>query len=192
MEGDQAEAQTGEAAATRMNLHPYYAGIGSRETPPEILREFKALAEDLAARGYCLRSGGADGADSAFEEGCDRIDGPKQIFLPWDGFNGRRADRTKGVFSGAGPKAIALAAQHHPAWRSCGRGARALHARNGYQILGPNLEAPVEFVVCWTIDGSGKGGTGQALRIAAVCSIPVYDFGLPEARAKFTRERLAP
>ena len=46
-----------------------YAGIGSRKTPPHVLAAMTQIAEALAERGYILRSGGAGGADSAFEKG---------------------------------------------------------------------------------------------------------------------------
>ena len=42
-----------------------------------------------------------------------------------------------------------------------------------------------------SIAGSGKGGTGQALRIAEANSIPVYDFGAAGAADRFEAERLA-
>lgn len=157
----------------------YYAGIGSRETPRALLREFFRIGQSLAQRDLVLRSGGADGADSAFEGGCDSVQGPKQIFIPWDGFQGRHEVRTQGrrVYVGVGPKALDLAGGIHPAWKSCSRGARALHACNGYQVLGPKLDAPVKFIVCWTPNGSGSGGTGQALRIAAAHGVEIFDFG---------------
>lgn len=84
----------------------YYAGIGSRNTPADILDLMTHLARRLDSRGYTLRSGGADGADAAFERGA-------------------------------------------------------------------MLDTPSEFILCWTEHGSGKGGTGQALRIAATYNIPV-------------------
>jgi hypothetical protein len=162
-----------------------YAGIGSRETPQDILLLMQDLAVYLAGEGYTLRSGGAGGADTAFERGCDGAGGPKQIFLPWNGFSGRYATSsfgtdTHGVFAGVGPQALALAEQFHPAWKRCSRGARTLHARNGYQVLGPRLDDPVEFVLCWTPRGSGSGGTGQALRIARDRGIRVYDLAVDQ------------
>jgi hypothetical protein len=51
-------------------------------------------------------------------------------------------------------------------------------ARNCYQMLGLDLKTPVEFVICWTPQGKGAGGTGQALRIARDLKIPIYDLGL--------------
>lgn len=162
----------------------FYAGIGSRETPLEITDEMLEFAADMTLGNYVLRSGGADGADHAFEAGCDWASGKKQIFLPWSGFNNRKAtarigSEMFGVFDYVSAEAMSLAEKHHPAWHAMGRGARALHARNGYQVLGPTLNEPVEFVVCWTRGGSGAGGTGQALRIAKAYSIPVYDLGSP-------------
>jgi hypothetical protein len=40
----------------------YYAGIGSRETPKDILDLISKIAIKLESLGYTLRSGGADGA----------------------------------------------------------------------------------------------------------------------------------
>ena len=30
---------------------------------------------------------------------------------------------------------------------------QALHTRNVFQVLGPSLDSPAEFVLCWTADG---------------------------------------
>lgn len=56
----------------------YYTGIGSRETPEEVLSLFTIVGEFLAKKGYILRSGGAKGADKAFEVGCDKAKGKKE------------------------------------------------------------------------------------------------------------------
>jgi hypothetical protein len=47
--------------------------------------------------------------------------------------------------------------------------------RNSFQVLGPDLQSPVSFVVCWTTGGKISGGTGQALRIAKDLSIPIFN-----------------
>lgn len=44
-----------------------YAGIGSRETPLSMLKTMTKVADMLAKKGYTLNSGGAIGADVAFE-----------------------------------------------------------------------------------------------------------------------------
>ena len=150
-----------------------YAGIGSRQTPEEYLRKFEELGKIFAEKGFTLRSGGADGADSAFEIGCDEVNGPKEIFLPWKGFNGNESplfDPPK--------KAFELASKIHPGWHYLKQGAQCLHARNCQQVLGTNLDDPVVFVVCYTpLD---KGGTLQALRIAGQKKILIYNFYLEE------------
>ena len=57
-------------------IYKPYTGIGSRETPTAILDLMIAIGGVLAQRGFTLRSGGADGADDAFEQGCILKGGP--------------------------------------------------------------------------------------------------------------------
>ncbi|MBB6125422.1 DUF736 family protein [Sphingobium subterraneum] len=59
--------------------------------------------------------------------------------------------------------------------------------RNVFQVLGPVLDAPADFVLCWTADGEASGGTGQAIRIAAAHGVPVYNFQRPRERAHVER-----
>jgi predicted Rossmann fold nucleotide-binding protein DprA/Smf involved in DNA uptake len=47
----------------------YYAGVGSRETPAHVCKQMTELAKRLESFGLTLRSGGAKGADKAFEAG---------------------------------------------------------------------------------------------------------------------------
>jgi hypothetical protein len=156
----------------------YYAGIGSRETPEfecKIMTRFATYAEKS---GFVLRSGGAQGADLAFEAGVANASN-KEIYLPWKGFNGLSG---QGYIIGyptteLEERANNLAASIHPNWGACSQGARRMHTRNMAQIMGSNLSDPVKFVVCYTHKGSGKGGTGQALRLAHLMGIPVFDLG---------------
>ena len=149
----------------------YYAGIGARRTPERILGLFSGLALYLYYQGYTLRSGGADGADSAFEAGLLGV-GPQDIFLPWKGFNNNQSQ-----LYGVESKALTMAEHYHPAWNACTPVARKFHARNCYQVLGKDLETPADFILCWTPKGETVGGTGQALRIAEDLNIPVINFG---------------
>ena len=166
----------------------FYAGIGSRKTPPEVLGLMTALAYKLAKGGHVLRSGGAQGADQAFENGCDQAEGGKQIYIPWTGFQNRYVSMDPYVIVGGNcPRALELAAEIHPNWGACSSTARALHARNCFQILGPNLDDPVSDVLCWTPEGHGGGGTGQAIRLANKMLIPVWDLGKPVVRKHFER-----
>lgn len=138
----------------------YYAGIGSRETPKDICDLMTKLADNLAKLGWILRSGGAKGADLAFERGSKK----KEIFYAND----------------ATPESLVLAEKYHPNWPACSEYARKLHARNGLILLGKNLDSPVELVICWTKDGKASGGTGQAIRIATSYEIPVFNLFIKE------------
>jgi len=144
----------------------YYAGIGSRKTPSAILNIMTKVAIAFSNKNYILRSGGAKGADQAFEKGAKE----KQIYYA----NDAKHDH----------EAFALAGKYHPAWsKITNEYIRLLHARNAYQILGKNLSTPVEFVVCWTPDGCEHhkdrkittGGTGTAISIASMNNIRVYN-----------------
>lgn len=152
-------------------MDKFYSGIGSRETPLPVLNDMKEIANILQAT-HILRSGGAGGADSAFESGAgDR----KEIYLPFNGFNGRQVDNEKFfVFTS---DAMKLAPHYHPAWKRCDFAARRFHARNCHQVLGLDLKTPVDFVICYTERGLIKGGTATAIRIAKDNDIPVFNLG---------------
>lgn len=163
-----------------------YAGIGSRETPQHVLSMMIDIGRICAEKGDMLRSGAASGADSAFEAGCDQSNGSmKEIYIPWDGFNNRHVAREDFVAVGATTSSLNLAKQFHPNWAACSRGARALHARNVCQVLGLNLDTPADLVICWTKNGAGQGGTGQALRIAKHYNIKIHDLGIPNILAAY-------
>ncbi len=148
-----------------------YAGIGSRQSPPRILELMSRIAASLARDGLVLRSGAANGADAAFERGCDEVGGLKQIFLPWRRFNGHPSLLLPTE------QAFVLAGQYHPNWGACSKAVRCFHARNMHQVLGPDLHDPVSMIICYTPNGLGGGGTGQAIRLAKDRGISVFDLG---------------
>ena len=150
----------------------YYAGIGSRETPHDVLQLFEYLGNYLAKKGFTLRSGHADGADKNFENGCDIANGLKEIYLPWSGFNGSDSELVV-----ENTEAFDIAELYHPYWHNLKEGGRKLQARNSHQVLGENLKIPSTFIICWTKNGKASGGTGQAIRIAKAYNIPVFDVG---------------
>ena len=149
----------------------YYAGIGSRKTPSSILRLMTEFASWLAKRDWILRSGGAQGADLAFQHGVEISNGEARIYYAADG---NRID------------ALSMASKFHPAWDHCSDFAKKLHARNCFQVLGDNLSTPAKFVCCWTPDGStgitsfSTGGTGQAIRIAHANNIRIFNLARQE------------
>ena len=160
----------------------YYTGVGSRETPAEILDFFTRVAFWLGGQGWALRSGGAEGADSAFERGTIQANAAKEIYLPWGRFNGN----TSRLFSLPNDtNAARIAEDVHPAWARLSQGAQKLHARNVYQVLGANLTAPSEFLMCWTPGALDKGGTRTAIVLARAHQVPVFNFGDPLAYEQF-------
>lgn len=158
----------------------YYAGIGSRETPEEICQIFEKIGEELAKKGYILRSGGAEGADESFEKGCDKVKGKKEIFIPWKGFN-----KSTSELIGACDKAKEIAEEIIPWWYTMNKWPQILHGRNIYQVLGKDFSKPVNFVVCWTEGAKLKGGTATAMKLARKNNITIYNFGSIEDIKKF-------
>lgn len=164
----------------------FYAGIGSRKTPAPILSQMTLLGASLSALGYSLRSGAAEGADTAFELGANAAANPphKEIFLPWPNFEGN-----KSLYDSPSDEAYELASRYYDqlhndranAWANAGPGVRSLMARNCHQILGQDLKRPVEFVLYWADHAYGKkicrGGTAMGLTIADAYNIPFYIVG---------------
>jgi len=145
----------------------FYSGIGSRQSPLEVMAEMRVIAMILFQNGFTLRSGGADGADTAFEEGAGDL---KEIYLPWQGFNKR-----DGIVVGNKFKARDMAQAIHPYWESLTDGGKKLHTRNICQVLGRDLKTPSKFLICWTPDGKPSGGSRTAIVCAMEHDIPVYN-----------------
>ena len=171
-----------------------YAGIGSRQTPPAVLDAMARIAHALGNAGVALSSGGADGADHAFETGALRSRAPLTVHTPWPGYNGYRPGsdappsmtviHPRPADTLNGTTYADLARRHHPAWdRLRSRGVRALFVRN-VSILAGALDAdgdvlPVRAVIAYTPNGLSRGraagGTGHTLRIAAELGIPAVN-----------------
>ena len=155
---------------------PVYAGIGSRKTPREVLDAMTRVARALAAEGWVLHSGGADGADGAFAAGAPAA--KRTIYLPWPGYNRLRGPDTVVLDEREQAAAQAVVARHHPAWERCSRGARSLHGRNHAIIHGvrdTGTDRLVDAVICWTPEGRLTGGTATGIRMARAAGVPVLN-----------------
>lgn len=158
-----------------------YCGVGSRETPTEVLSFITSLATRLNANGFHLRSGGAIGADTAFANG-HTIDN-MTIYRPDHAINDKAAE--------------ALFRSVHPFQHRFKKSYSVLlHSRNAYQVLGFQLNDPVDFVLCWTKLGSEseaelkshgwvEGGTGTSIAMASRSNIPVFNLQKPDALNRF-------
>lgn len=174
----------------------FYTGVGSRETPEAALDMITKIAHHQVNKGLVCRTGGAPGADRRFFVGC--VGGGNvpiganglevEVFLPWAKFNDWHTSKFRDrpalntavyIQNRPQPEAFKIAAKYHPAWNKLSNGVRCLHARNVHQVLGRDVNNPVtsKFLVCWTKNGKGAGGTGQAIRIAKGYGVPVYDLG---------------
>ena len=151
----------------------FYTGVGSRNTPHYFCNLMTKVAKRLDDLGYTLRSGGASGADTAFERGTNR----KEIYLPWKGFNGNNSD-----LYNIPNEAYNIAADIHPRWKDLAIYVRKLHARNVLQVLGLYLDNPSKFLVCWTKDGKEIGGTRTAIVLAREYNIPVINIAKDDVK----------
>ena len=177
-----AEARPAVAEVSPQTVRtPVYAGVGARATPPETLAAMTTMSDWLAKRGWHLHSGGAHGADTAFARGAEVS--AKTVFVPWQGYNKQEGGEFVVPSSDILDRAREIAASLHPAWDKCEDSARLLHARNVAIVLGPNLDTPVDALMCWTEDGKTVGGTGMAIRIAEKFDIPVFNLATQYPRA---------
>lgn len=151
-------------------------GVGSRETTDDALVLMAKIARVFSEKGFTLRSGGAKGADSAFE---DNWAGKKEIFLPWNGYENKWKSKEY-IVPFITQQHIDLASKAHPNWNACKEGARKMHTRNTCQVLGEKLDKPATLLVCWTVRGEYKGGTAVAMRIADLYGIPIYNLAVTQ------------
>ena len=147
-----------------------YTGIGSRKTPDNVLTVMSDIALYLVEKDYTLRSGGAKGADSAFGQFACK----KEIYLPWDGFQGHKAD---GISYIVPEYNESIVFKYHPKPSRLTESGFKLMSRNANQVLGRNTKNPIlsEFIIAWTADGGFSGGTGFALRLAYANNIPILN-----------------
>lgn len=189
----------------------YYTGVGSRETPDDILEVMQQLGKKLADNHWVLRTGGAKGADQAFELGwVQHVQENKQftkaeIYLPWDGYEKHARDAMFGcnILPDLDDEflylvAESMAEQLHPAWNVnkedgspiVTAGAKKMHRRNVYQVLGRDLKTPSSMLVAWTKltkQGAPKGGTATAIKLATNHGIPCYNLNKPEDLEKIQK-----
>lgn len=171
----------------------YYTGIGSRDTPEHIGLIMTDLARELEDNGYILRSGAARGADTFFERGVKDA-ANKEIYIHQEILrDGRRHNKSKGYYSAQRYKnyieALQIASSIHPYWHKCDRTAMEMHARNVYQVLGPDLtkEFASSFLVCWAIPdihGVPEGGTRTAWLLAKQHNISCFNLARQDDRKR--------
>lgn len=152
-----------------------YTGVGNRDAPEPALWIAKRCARILGANDFTMRSGGSLGMDRAFYNGAK----VSETYPPWPRFEGFQQLYTIPV------KAFEMAEDIiGPRWAKMGEGQQKMHARNMQEVLGPHLDAPSMFLLCYTRDGCDSeatytkttGGTGSAIICADRHDIPVINF----------------
>ncbi len=169
----------------------YYAGIGSREIDYRTSMVMQRIASLLEKKDFILRSGGANGADNAFEIGVkSRFN--MNIHLPHKSFNGRYAGSNGYIYlddtTSENYRLAYESLKFHPSGFKISASPKNFMIRNFFQVCGYIGESNSEFIVCWTKGGANgynikttrdDGGTGQAIRIASSLDIPVYNLKDP-------------
>ena len=173
-----------------------YAGIGSRETSIDIQKEMYKIAKELESLGYVGQSGGAPGADKAFEganQPWEKEDGTiagtkeftksKANVTKWARYSDGKNTSSKFVVfkaSDSNDKVRNIAKEIHPKKQDLSdKDGLDLHARNTFQVFGKNLDTPVDFVLFYAEEQKDsirpKGGTGQAVEMARLKGIPTIN-----------------
>lgn len=183
-----------------MSKQIYYTMIGSRSTPPDIKSLMVKFATKACEFNYCGRSGGSDGSDACLEQGvrnylqsCEESSTKPymEIYLPWKDFNGRDSSE-EGYYTlpwmNNHKEATEIASEIHPAWERCKQGAKKLHTRNVYQLLGQDLKTPSRFVICWAEPkgkyGHVKGGTATVVKLGIDNNVEIINLYHEEQRKR--------
>ena len=156
-----------------------YTSVGSRETPTEELMLQSKFVYLLNRAGALVRTGDCKlGGDLYTRHSVKFHPEAIEVYSPKD----------------VSQAALDLAAKFHPYWHNCKDYHRLLHARNGYQVLGPLLNDPSSFMLCYTASGAitheerlanfkATGGTGQAIALAEAHRVPVFNLGRSDHKA---------
>lgn len=172
-----------------------FTGVGHRKGVPNRIRDKATmLTKWLCDRNVRLRTGDADGMDRIFREAApiDMV----EFFAPLGRYNphpNATIIAPNNMAECPYRKAVSITEFVHPAFHYLGDFERELHIRNVFELLGPNLDRPSDFMVCWTEDGAvdrttrKTGGTGQAIRIANKYGIPVFNLQRSDFESEFSK-----
>lgn len=180
-----------------------YTGIGSRDTPKDVLWTMRQIGYGMARRGFTLRSGKADGADRAFEQGFlsfkeAALEGHEhdilaraELYQPWSAF-GECPTKWDMPINHIKYSIVAMARnwvkEIHPNPSALSSVALNLHTRNLFQVLGRDLLTPTDFVIYWAKtdkQGLPLGGTRTAVMVAKDKGIPTINMADDDWNPRF-------
>ena len=137
-----------------------------------------------------------------------KINNLMEVYLPWKDFNGRNSGDYGYYtlpFMDNRLEAENIAKELHPKWildikiesgmipkpknwTPMRQGAKKLHTRNIYQVLGKDLNTPSKFIVCYGIPAKGsvipKGGTRTACVLGQQHGVEIFNLYLPDHRKR--------
>ncbi len=151
-----------------------YAGIGSRSISSDEYGLITEAAAVLARLGWVAYSGNGDGSDIGFQRGSG---GRCVLMLPWHRFNAEHYEMSaslQAIDAGNTAAGNLAVTQFHPAPDRLSQGAQRMICRDYHQVVGFAPWPPVRFVLFCADESNGsvKGGTGQAVRVARSRGIP--------------------
>ena len=185
-----------------------YTGVGSRETPPDVLILMRRIGYVMAMKGISLRTGEADGADHAFYKGViDANDihgvkfknevfvagGPKEYHYVNDIVNIFSSDlMSTAPIQGFRETAVRI----RGSWDNLSYFGAMCHIRSVAQVLGVDGNSPSRGMICWAkpVNPSKmtdtqiqyvEGVTNTAYCTAILHNIPVYNLHELEHRVYF-------
>lgn len=156
----------------------YYAGVGQRKNLPDgVFDAMKDVSKRLRNMGWVLRSGGAEGSDTAFQIGAGKdsivytsTKQEKEKLKHAYGFVMGLDEMTDAQVSEARASVMRLHPKH-------GKGldeyATGKMARNYWQVVGTDGTMDSAFVACYADQNSR--GTWQTIRLAKERGIPVFN-----------------
>jgi hypothetical protein len=185
-----------------------YTGIGSHETPDDILILMRRIGYIMAMKGVALRTGEADGADRAFYKGvvdANKIhrvkfknevfvaDSPKEYHCVNDIVNIFSSDlMSTAPIQGFRETAVRI----RGSWDNLSYFGAMRHIRNVAQVLGVDGNSPSRGMICWAKPVNPpkmtdtqiryvEGETNTAYCTAILHNIPVYNLHDMEDRMYF-------
>ena len=183
-----------------------YTGVGSRETPDDILILMRRIGYIMAMKGVALRTGEADGADHAFYKGvvyANDINGVKsknEVFVAAAPKEYHCVNDIVNIFSGDSSSPIDtlrnIAGRIRGSWDDLSYFGAMCHIRNVAQVLGVDGNSPSRGLICWAKPVNPpkmtdtqiryvEGETNTAYCTAILHNIPVYNLHELEHRVYF-------
>ena len=174
-----------------------WTGVGSRVVPTAIA-EYQAMVGGMMAElGGQLRTGDAFGSDENFLDGYNKAIAELPNMPPAEVYYTRLANRrglihdpASGYFEAEQyetfEKAKVIAEVARGSFQNLKDWGIALHTRNVYQVLGPELDKRSWLCILYAEPsgkkGRVKGGTNTALQIAKRFNVPTANIYTEEAR----------